>query len=116
MNDPDAEDRFIHYPSEIQAMIREFQRTREPALVSPILAGILAKYAPAGGPLNTGGTPEETLGALGFESLTLLEVYLDLQDALGISLSDDDLRGLHSLEEVTTVLVKKVDALREGTP
>ena len=48
MNDPDAEDRFIHYPSEIQAMIREFQRTREPALVSPILAGILAKYAPAG--------------------------------------------------------------------
>ena len=116
MTDPDAEDRFIHYPPKIQALIHEFQRTRAPALVSPILDGILAKYAPPGEPLKTSETPEETLGALGLESLTLLEVYLDLQNALGISLSDDELRGLHRLDEVSALLVKKVDALREGTP
>ena len=116
MSDNDPEDRFIHYSPEMQALMREFQRTRGPALVSPILAGILAKYAPAAGPPASGETPEAALGALGFESLTLLEVYLDLQDALGINLSDDDLRGLHSPDEVAALLVKKVAALREGTP
>ena len=115
MSDTDTEDRFVHYPPETRASIREFQRTRDPALVSPILKSILAKYAPAAGPSDPGGTPEAALGALGFESLTLLEVYLDLQDALGVSLSDDDLRGLHTPEEVMALLDRKVDALRGET-
>ena len=54
------------------------------------------------------------MNAFGLESLTLIEVVLDLQDALGITLSDDELRGLRSLDEARALLLQKVAALKTG--
>ena len=83
-----------------------------PRWFPPLLNGILDKYLPEGERSTGGAKPEDTLNAFGFESLTLIEVILDLQDAMGISLSDDELRGLHGMDEVRAVLARKVAALR----
>ena len=45
----------------------------------------------------TGVSPPETLNAFGFESLTLVEKFLDLQDAFGVRFFDAELRGVHGL-------------------
>ena len=111
MSDANPDERFFNFKPETLALIGEFQRTRKPALVSPVLHGILEKYLPEGERLPAGATPEETLNAFGFESLTLIEVVLDLQDALGITLSDEEMRGMHNLEEVRALLTAKVAAL-----
>lgn len=112
MNDADPEDRFFNFKPETLDRIREFQRTRDPALVSPVLNGILEKYLPDGEPPPAASAPEDALNAFGFESLTLIEVVLDLQDAFGIQLSDDDLRRVHHLDGVRALLAEKIAALR----
>jgi acyl carrier protein len=51
------------------------------------------------------------------ESLTLVELILDLQEALGVRLTDDELRGLRTFQEAVDVLARKVDELgAEKTP
>ena len=98
------------------AAIRAYRRTHDPALVDPILRGIVEKYLPESARLTeaAGTAPEAALNAFGFESLTLIEVVLDLQDALGITLSDDELRGLRNLDAARALLLQKVAALRTG--
>ena len=110
MND-NPDDRFFGYPPETLALIHEFQRTRDPVLVSPVLGGVLAKYLPEGRRFPDGSPPEDALNVLGFESLTLIEIILDLQDALGIGISDDEIRGVQHVEEVRALLARKVAAL-----
>lgn len=117
---PETEDRFFNFTPETLEAIREYRRTRDPALVDTVLRGILEKYLPENirpaeiAAAEIAGAPvESSLNAFGLESLTLIEVILDLQDALGITLTDDELRSLHSLDEVRALLMQKVAALRE---
>lgn len=114
MNPTEINERFFNFDRTTVANIQTFHRSPDPALVQPIFDGIMRKYLPEAGRRDD---PEEvSLNAFGLESLTLLEVVLDLQDALGIRLEDDEIRGLHDLKEVHALLVQKVDALRGGVP
>ena len=116
MNLTEPKDRFSNLPPAVSAAIREFQRTSDPALVDPILWGIVRKYLPENDPAALAGAPfaPVTLDSFAFESLTLIEVMLDLQDALRIQLSDEESRGLHDMEGARALLVKKVEALRRS--
>ncbi len=110
----DLEDRFFNFPPATLAAIRDYRRSRDPALVGPVLRGIVEKYLPeshAAAP-----APESALNAFGLESLTLIEVLLDIQDALGITLTDEELRALRNLDEARALLVQKVVALRDSAP
>ncbi len=112
MNPEEVRDRFSHFPAAVAAAIREFQRTQDPALVTPILQGILHKHLPEGNPVAQAETPPQVaLDTLSFDSITLIEIMLDLQDALGIHLADDEMRGLYDVESVRVLLLRKVAAL-----
>lgn len=110
-----SDERFFNYPPATRQAIAEFQRTRDPALIDPILHAVLHKYLPEGTPADavSSHAPEATLGSFGFESLTMVEIILDLQDAFGITFGDEELRGMTTLEEARGVLARKVAALRQ---
>ena len=112
MNPDEIKDRFSHFPPAVAGAIREFQCTRDPALVAPILQGILRKHLPEDDPVVQVGTPPQAaLDTLNFDSITLIEIMLDLQDVLGIHLADEEMRDLHDVEGVRTLLLQKVGAL-----
>ncbi len=118
MNDAKIDDRFFNHSPATVAAIREYHRTHDAALVQPIFNGIMDKYLPdeirAANVAHAAGIGDNHLtNAFGLESLTLLEVVVDLQDALDIDIHDADLRRMHDLKDAHALLVEKVSALRQ---
>lgn len=113
--DDGIEQRFLNFQPETLALIRAYQSSKDPALVSPIVHGIINKYLPEH-LRGTSQNPVLPLNAFGLESITLMEVILDIQDALGLTISDAELRSLNSLQEATALLSEKVAALRAANP
>jgi hypothetical protein len=109
MNESEISERFFGFPTAALAAIRKYQDSRDPKLVPEIVHGIVEKYLPPGAHPPPGEI--RSLSAFGLESLTLMEVVLDIQDALGLTLTDEELRALSDLNEATGVLEKKVAAL-----
>lgn len=115
MTDAEINDRFFNLPPGTLDAIRAYQRSPDPACVGPVFNGIMEKYLPEGARLERlPGADDGYINALGLESLTLLEVVLDLQDALNIRLGDDELRGLTDLHDAHALLLRKVAALGRG--
>jgi acyl carrier protein len=110
MNLTEIEDRFMNLTPETRKAIHEYQTTRDPKLVRPIVDGIIEKYLP---PEVRNRSPEamKALNSFGVESITLMEIILDIQDALGLDISDAELRSLHNFDEATKLLSEKVAAL-----
>jgi len=113
MNNTQIEERFLNFSPETIAAISDYQRTRDPTFVMPIVQGILRKYLPEER-RHESGDMETSLTAFGLESLTMLEVILDIQDALGLVISDDELRALKNFGEAITMLSARIDALRQS--
>ncbi|MEY2546329.1 MAG: hypothetical protein QOG48_1446 [Verrucomicrobiota bacterium] len=110
MNDPDIDERFLNLNPQALDAIREYRQTHKPELVQTIVAGIVEKYLP---PELRDKAPEamKSLNAFGIESVTLMEIILDIQDALGLDITDNELRGLKNFDDATNLLRQKVQAL-----
>jgi acyl carrier protein len=108
MND---EFRFASYGAETQQQIRQFQETSDSALVAPILRGIVAYYLPRDVAVPVGDLLAQPVTDLGLDSLTWLEVTLDVEDAFGLTFSEQELRGLSSFSEIAGLIDEKVKAL-----
>ena len=110
MNESEIEERFLNFnPTTVEA-ICAYRRRPDPKLVSSIVHGIIEKYLP---PEMRDRTPDamKSLNAFGIESVTLMEIILDIQDALDLVITDAELRTLHSFDEATKLLSDKVAAL-----
>ena len=110
MNESEIEERFLNFSPATLEAIRSYQRTHEPKLVQTIVQGIVEKYLP---PEMRNRAPEavKSLNAFGIESVTLMEIILDIQDALGLEMSDRELRNLQNFDDATKLLTDKVAAL-----
>ena len=104
---------------EIDKLRRSFKRCREgtveaivklrsaadPALIPEILRGIVWRYVqPEARAVVEQATPETPLESLGIDSLMMLEVVLDVQDALDIVIEDADLRRMRTMGDVIELL------------
>jgi len=112
-------------PEEIEALRRNYKRCGE-ATVEAILRyreshaleevalvgkGIIRRYLKAdAAQLLDSATPDMPLADLQVESLTLLEIVLDLQDALEITIEDEELREFKTVGDVLQFLEAKVTA------
>lgn len=115
MTDAEIENRFFNYPRETLELIHDYRRRNDPGLIAPVLKGILAKYAPGTSvPIEQLQEPRTIQNAFGLESLTLLEVILDIQDALGIALSDQELQRLQNFDQTMSLISEKVAALNSA--
>jgi 3-hydroxyacyl-[acyl-carrier-protein] dehydratase len=113
MNESEIQERFLNFSPPTLAAIRDYGHNRDPKLVSTIVNGIVEKYLP---PEMREKAPDamKSLNAFGVESITLMEIILDVQDALDLVVTDAELRGLKNFDEATALLSKKVAALSAG--
>ena len=107
MNPSDIEERFSTFGESTVDAIQRYNRNPDPSLVETIVEGIVQRYLPAE---MRSRAPEamKSLNGFGIESVTLMEIFLDIQDALGLQISDRELRTLTNFADATRLLMQKV--------
>lgn len=91
----------------VEAIIN-LRQTGDPETIATIVRGIVWRYVqPDARPVVEEATPETPLVALGIDSLMMLEVVLDVQDALDLVIEDSDLRQMQTMGDVVTFLQKR---------
>ena len=89
----------------VEAIIN-LRKTGDTALIEPIVRGIVWRYVQEETrPVVEQATADTPLAALGIDSLMMLEVVLDVQDALDVVIEDADLRQMHTMGDVIQFLV-----------
>ena len=113
MNESEIDERFLNFNPDTVAAIHAYRQNRDPKLVHSIVHGIIEKYLP---PEQRNRTPAAvaSLNAFGIESVTLMEIILDIQDALDLVITDEELRGLRGFDDATRMLSEKVAARSDG--
>lgn len=91
----------------VEAIIN-LRQTGDPETIATIVRGIVWRYVQQDArPVVEEATPETPLVALGIDSLMMLEVVLDVQDALDLVIEDSDLRQMQTMGDVVTFLQKR---------
>ncbi|MEP6822557.1 MAG: acyl carrier protein [Chthoniobacterales bacterium] len=88
----------------VEAIIA-LRETGDTAQIPAIVRGIVWRYVqPEARPVVEEATPETPLAGLGIDSLMMLEVVLDVQDALDLVIEDSDLRQMQTIGDVVSFL------------
>jgi acyl carrier protein len=78
--------------------IIELQQTGNTDLLPTIVRGIVWRYVQEDRrPVVDQATEETPLASLGIDSLTMMEIVLDVQDALDLVIEDSDLRHMRTI-------------------
>jgi len=100
--------------AETVTAILKYRETGDAGLVATIAGGIIQRYLrPEGEELFKNATLDTPLASLGVESLTMLEIILDLQDSLEIEIKDSEMGGFLTLGDVYRFLKDKVESRTE---
>ncbi|HEV3408888.1 MAG TPA: acyl carrier protein [Chthoniobacterales bacterium] len=87
--------------------IIELRRTGDTALIPTIVRGIVWRYVQEETRrVLENATPETPLVSLGIDSLMMLEVVLDVQDALDVTIEDSDMRRMQTIGDVIEFLTQ----------
>ena len=107
---------------QIEEITRSFRRCREGTIdaiielkrsgnlefIQPIVRGIVWRYLrPEVRPILDQATAETALASLGVDSLTMMEVVLDVQDALDLVIEDADLKHMRTFGDIITFLKER---------
>ena len=88
--------------------IIDFQRTGDPESVPTIVRGIVWRYVHKDvQSLVDQATAETPLASLGIDSLTMMEIVLDVQDALDLVIEDADLRRMQTIGDLIGFLQQR---------
>ena len=88
--------------------IIDLQRTGDPELIPTIVRGIVWRYVRENvRPIVDQATAETPLASLGIDSLTMMEVVLDVQDALDLVIEDADLKQMSTIGDVIGFLQQR---------
>ncbi|HJT81613.1 MAG TPA: acyl carrier protein [Chthoniobacterales bacterium] len=95
--------------------IVELQRSGDIELIPTIVRGIVWRYVHEDRrPIVDQATPETLLQTLGIDSLTMMEIILDVQDALDLVIEDADLRNMRTIGDVIGFLQTKYTEVHGG--
>jgi acyl carrier protein len=95
--------------------IINLRRTGDIELIPTIVRGIVWRYVrEETRPAVDRATVETPLGSLGIDSLTMLEIVLDVQDALSLTIEDADLKEMKTIGELIGFLQKRFTELCRG--
>lgn len=91
----------------IEAIIN-LRRSGDPSFIPEISRGIVWRYVQADArEVVDNATADTPLASLGIDSLMMLEVVLDVQDALDIVIEDADLRKMQTIGDVNDLLQQR---------
>lgn len=106
--------RFASYDPELRRLIIEFHQKPDSALVAPIVRRIIKHYLPKQSTVTVDLVMEGSLADFGLDSLTLMEITLDVQDAFNTTFTNEELKGLKSFSEINSLIDQKIKALASG--
>lgn len=97
----------------IQAAI-EFHQTKDVALIPTVVMGIVERFVEPGvrSQLHDGNDQKRLVEDLGIDSLLMVEIVMVIEESLGISIENEELRGLRTIGDVKDFL----DAKMRGEP
>lgn len=88
--------------------IIDLQRTGDPEFIPTIVRGVVWRYVHSDvQPRVDQATIETPLGSLGIDSLTMMEIVLDVQDALDLVIEDADLKQMKTIGDVIGFLQQR---------
>jgi len=92
----------------VEAIVR-FRRSNDPNEIPAIVRGIVERYLPEESKETFRNATDETpLENLNVDSLAMLEIVLDIQDAVDIVIDDSEIREFTTLGDVRSFLESKV--------
>ncbi len=96
-------------PATIAAAVR-FRQSGDVVEVPTIVYGIIERHMPPESPtkLADAGDSTELIKDLGVDSLTMLEIVLSIEETLGISIENEELRAIRTLGEVKNFIARKL--------
>ncbi len=102
-------------PETVEAAIR-FRQSRDAREVPAIIYGIIERHMPPESPKKLADADDSTelIQGLGVDSLTMLEIILSIEETLGISIDNEELRSIHTLGDVKSFIARKLSGDTAG--
>jgi acyl carrier protein len=110
------EDKIRHLPAEVRASFRRFQTQGDLAALDPVIAAILADFVPRKSTTQFTDLPGSTrlIDDLGFDSLSITELVFFTEDLLGISIANEEILQVRTLDDLRQFVRRKVAARAAG--
>lgn len=88
----------------------EFRKTGNPELVGPVVMGIIERFLEPEkrDALKSAPDSAKMIEDLGLDSLTMVEIVLAVEDAVGMSIDNDDIQKLKTLGDIKNYIKEKV--------
>ncbi len=101
-------------PETIEAALR-FRENGDINEVPTVVYGIIERHLAAEDVVKLAAANDDTrlVEDLGIDSLTLLEIVLSIEETLGISIDNEELRGIRTLGAVKSFIARKVSGTGE---
>lgn len=108
----EQEDRIKHLPEEARAAFRHFQTTGDPVVLDPVILAILNDYIPISPAVPLAQQPGTTrlIEDLSFDSLAITEVVFFAEDLFGITISNEEIMQVRTLDDLRGFIRRKVAA------
>jgi acyl carrier protein len=109
-NPTDREDRIKHLPESARAAFHQFQKDSNPATLDPIIFAILEDFVPQPPARPLADLPGSTslIEGLGFDSLAITEVVFFTEDLFGITITNEEIMQVRTLEDLRNFIHRKV--------
>ncbi len=107
----DLKSNFSSCSEETVAAIVNYRTKGDVAEIPKIVRGVVERYLPEEGRAAFREATDETpLSSLEVDSLAMLEIVMDIQDAVDFSIEDSEVREFTTLGDFRTLLEKKLQS------
>lgn len=111
---PSQDDRIKHFPEEVRAAFRRYQVEGDLVALDPVVFAILADFVPQEPSVPFAELPGHTelIGDLGFDSLAITEVVFFTEDLFQITISNEEIVQVRTLDDLRGFIRTKVSKNR----
>jgi len=112
----DQEEALRHLPEEARAAFRRFRESGDVAVLDPVILAILADFIPrqSARPLAEMPGDSRLMDDLGFDSLAITEVVFFTEDLFGISIANEEILQVRTLDDLRGFVQRKVAGRAAG--
>ncbi|MCX6953918.1 MAG: acyl carrier protein [Verrucomicrobia bacterium] len=108
----DREERIRHLPAAAREAFRRFEALGDRVALDMVILAILEDFAPRppAAPLATSPGATRLIEDLGFDSLAITEVVFFIEDLFGISISNQEIVLVRTLDDLRSFVRQKIPA------
>jgi acyl carrier protein len=112
----EREEKIRHLPAAAQAAFRLFEKNGDVTALDPVIDAILEDFIPRPPAQPFSAMPGSTLlmDDLGFDSLAITEVVFFTEDLFGISIANEEIIQVRSLDDLRGFVRRKVSGRAPG--